>query len=325
MLLIIADIHEPNVESLCRLLDLVGTGWFRLNDEDLTVRSHLLIEPCRHSGMLTGSGDRQVPLADITSVWYRRRGQFPMVDGLDPGQREFINQEFEYAVRSLYFILGGCYWVNDFFMEARAAAKGFQLWQASSLGLTCPESLICDQPEQARSFWQKHKGQVLVKPLGPGGLVRGHDEKASRFIYANRLTAEMLDSLDAVTHSPVLLQEYIPKELELRVTIVGKAVFATAIESQKSARTEVDWRRYDLENTPHYPYTLPIDLQNRLLAFMERMGLVFGTIDLIKDARDGRYVFLEVNSAGQWQWVERFSGHPITESLATLLSRKEQA
>ena len=259
MLLIIADIHEPNVETLCRLLDLDGSPWFRLNDEDLTVRSHLVLEPCRQSGVLTGAGGRRVAVEDITRVWYRRRGRFPIEDSLDPGQAEFVNNEFEHAVRSLYFILGNRFWVNDFFNEARAAAKGYQLWQASALGLRCPDSLICDRPELARSFWQAHHGQVLVKPLGPGGLVRGHDGKPSRFIYANRLTAKMFDSLDAIAHAPVLLQEYIPKELELRVTMVGKAVYATAIESQKSTRAAVDWRRYDLANHP----PLPLHVANR--------------------------------------------------------------
>lgn len=35
----------------------------------------------------------------------------------------------------------------------------------------------------------------------------------------------------------------------------------------------------------------------------------------------GDYVFLEINPDGQWLWIERLTGLPISEAIADLLLR----
>jgi len=57
-------------------------------------------------------------------------------------------------------------------------------------------------------------------------------------------------------HSPCFFQEYIDKAFELRVHVIGDRVLTCKIESQKSELAKTDWRRYDIANTPHYPYSL---------------------------------------------------------------------
>jgi hypothetical protein len=47
-------------------------------------------------------------------------------------------------------------------------------------------------------------------------------------------------------------------------------------------------------------------------------GLVYGTIDLIVTP-DNRYVFLELNSAGEYSWIEELTGLPISEAIADYL------
>ena len=39
---------------------------------------------------------------------------------------------------------------------------------------------------------------------------------------------------------------------------------------------------------------------------------------------DGEYIFLEINPAGQWLWIEELTKLPITEALADLLVGKTQ-
>jgi hypothetical protein len=48
------------------------------------------------------------------------------------------------------------------------------------------------------------------------------------------------------------------------------------------------------------------------------MGLVFGCIDLILTP-DNRYVFLEINPMGQWQWVENLTGMPLVDNFTEML------
>ena len=51
---------------------------------------------------------------------------------------------------------------------------------------------------------------------------------------------------------------------------------------------------------------------------MRTWGLKFGAIDMVITPND-HYVFLEVNPAGQWGWIEDLTQLPIAEAIATLL------
>ena len=48
------------------------------------------------------------------------------------------------------------------------------------------------------------------------------------------------------------------------------------------------------------------------------MKLVFGAIDMIVTPA-GEYVFLEINANGQYLWIEKQTGLPITSSIVDLL------
>jgi hypothetical protein len=100
-----------------------------------------------------------------------------------------------------------------------------------------------------------------------------------------------------------LFQQKLPKQLEIRVTVVCREVFAAEIHSQISPKTRIDWRKYDIANTPHYPHQLPKDVEEKCLSLTRHFGLDFNTIDLILDP-DGRYWFLEMNPNGLWAWIE---------------------
>ena len=53
---------------------------------------------------------------------------------------------------------------------------------------------------------------------------------------------------------------------------------------------------------------------------MARLGLIYGAIDL-RQTPAGDYVFLEVNPAGQWLFVEQRTGQPISEAISASLCR----
>jgi D-alanine-D-alanine ligase-like ATP-grasp enzyme len=69
----------------------------------------------------------------------------------------------------------------------------------------------------------------------------------------------------------------------------------------------------------HVAHDLPNDVSDKLRALMRRLGLVYGAIDL-RLSEDGRYVFLEINPAGQFLYVEEQTGQPITSALAARLA-----
>ncbi len=76
------------------------------------------------------------------------------------------------------------------------------------------------------------------------------------------------------------------------------------------------------ESVKHTIFELPAEIRTKLLSLMNRLSLVFGCVDMILTPR-GEYVFLEVNPAGQWGWIEQMTGMPITEALVDLLVSEE--
>ena len=58
-----------------------------------------------------------------------------------------------------------------------------------------------------------------------------------------------------------------------------------------------------------------------VLALMGRLGLRFGALDFVVTP-DEQWIFLEINSNGQWAFVEDATGQPITAAICDALTRE---
>ena len=121
---------------------------------------------------------------------------------------------------------------------------------------------------------------------------------------------------DRVRLAPVIFQECIPGGFDIRVTMVGDRVFPAEIRAGESAY-DLDFR-VDTEHAPIAVHALPGAVEDRLRVMMRRMGLRYGAVDL-RRSPEGDYVFLEINPAGQWLFIELATGQPISAALAELL------
>jgi len=61
------------------------------------------------------------------------------------------------------------------------------------------------------------------------------------------------------------------------------------------------------------------DVSDKLLALLQRLGLVYGAIDM-RRTPDGEYYFFEVNTAGEFLFVEDRTGQPIARAIADWLA-----
>jgi glutathione synthase/RimK-type ligase-like ATP-grasp enzyme len=117
-----------------------------------------------------------------------------------------------------------------------------------------------------------------------------------------------------------MFQEYIPKRVELRVTVIGDDVFVAEIEAPATGTGQVDWRDYGTEFQCRKA-TLPVDITERCLALVRSYNLNFSALDLLLTP-DGRYVFLESNPNGQFIFIEELVPElRMTDALAACLIR----
>jgi glutathione synthase/RimK-type ligase-like ATP-grasp enzyme len=105
------------------------------------------------------------------------------------------------------------------------------------------------------------------------------------------------------------------------VTVVGERMFAAAILPAPDGY-DLDYRM-DMDGASIESAKLPVETQRGIHALMKRLGLVFGAVDL-RRTPDDRYVFLELNPAGEWRFVEERTNQPITYAVAELLAELDQ-
>ncbi len=201
----------------------------------------------------------------------------------------------------------------------KAEFKPYQLQVAAQVGLDVPKTLISNRPESIRKFYQKHR-PIIAKPVRSGYVVKNGVECA---VFTTKLEDEVMNDLSDAALSPTIYQELLPKAYDIRVTIVGRRLFAVTIDSQSDPNAIIDWRKTENPLLPHAPIELPEPLQRSLLELTARLSLAYGAIDLVLTP-DGRYVFLEINPNGQWLWIDEMLSLGISRSIAEWLSEGTQ-
>lgn len=256
---------------------------------------------------------------DFGAIWFRRP-RLPSLNGYTLSQEglEFARDEWKTLLHSAYGLIRNPLWVSHPDALSQASNKIRQLTMAHEIGLRVPQTLITNNPDLAREFIAEYNHHVVAKATGTGWVYNegGHDVT---YVLTNRLSQADLAGLQEIRVSPVTFQEEIPKAFEVRANIVGSRCLAIRIESQRSEISSVDWRRYDVMNTPYLPHQLPVDIEAKCLRLCQMLGLEFGAIDLICTP-DGAYVFLEVNANGQFLWAEQLSGVRVSDAIARLLA-----
>ena len=255
------------------------------------------------------AGGTTTDLTDLHAVWWRRPQAHVLHDALRGAtDRQFAYGEVDAAVRGLWSCTDAT-WVNDPERDLAASRKLWQLKVAAGLGLRIPRTCATTNPSDAQAFLEAERGGAIYKPFG------GSEEAWAETRLVERAD---VDNLEHVRFAPVIFQELIPGGIDIRVTVVGREVHAAQIRAIDTAY-EFDFRM-DCGNAPIHAHELPARLVERLHRLMDRFGLLYGAIDL-RLAPDGDYVFLEVNPAGQWLFVELATGQPISAAMARQLLR----
>lgn len=245
--------------------------------------------------------------SDVTAVWWRR----PQPLRPSPGLR---SDDAGFAVRQAGEALSGLAaslrvrWVNDPWRESAASHKPHQLAVAERVGLAVPRTIVTNDPERARAFvGAAGRRRVVHKALH----ATPQDWRTTQF-----LGREERRRLRSIRFAPTILQHYVPG-VDVRVTAVAGELFAAAIDA-RSTRSPEDFRPAFGEAKVE-PCRLPVEVASRLRKLLRTLGLSYAAIDLRRRG-DGEHVFLEANPSGQWLFVERRTGLPITDAVAALLA-----
>lgn len=252
--LIVTQMFDPHTDCMVHLLQKMGHQPIRLHTADIpqieTLSFHLTNEGLRGGFYANG---RQIDLQDIHTIWWRRPGRFQLPPDLPEDERVFANLELTATLGGIWDALD-CYWMSKPHHIRLASYKPGQLKRAASLGFEVPRTLITTNPLHVQEFYEACCGQVIYKVLSDptlGFTVRAEEmmkecvvdrgpgvdpiidwkRAKARITYTTVMQKKHLEMLEAVRLAPCQFQEYVPKQLELRVTIIGDEIFVAEILS----------------------------------------------------------------------------------------------
>jgi glutathione synthase/RimK-type ligase-like ATP-grasp enzyme len=308
--LIVSSLADPHARAVIAAL---GESGARVELLDLTeypgkLTLTLAFRDGRRRFQLRRPGEGQLDLDTVRAVWWRRPGAFVLPETLrDPAHRRLALSEASTAFDGMYESMEAL-WINSPARDAAASHKPYQLAIAQRLGLEIPQTMMTSDPEEARAFWRECEGDVIYKQFIALPEAWSETRKLG--------DAETKVADETIRLAPVIFQRHVAAVADLRVTIIGDEVFAAAVDV-RDLEYDVDVR-LNLD-TKYVAHDLADDVADKLRALMRRLGLVYGAIDL-RLTEDGRYVFLEINPAGQFLYVEEQTGQPITAALAARLA-----
>ena len=272
-----------------------------------------------------GAGDERLTLTneqgefdlrEVTAVWHRRLSFGAHLPArLDKQLRHASLGEASAAAHGMLASLKA--FRMDHLQHIRHAEnKQLQLQVARELGLDIPRTLTTNDPAAARAFARSCEDGIVTKMLSSFAI---YDEGKELVVFTNPVKPEDLADLSGLNICPATFQELLPKSLEIRATVVGQRVMSAAVDSHVSARAVHDWRRDGHSMLQDWrPYRLPVEIEEKLLRLMDYFSLNYGAIDIILTP-DGKHVFLELNPCGEFFWLERSPGLPISDAIADLL------
>lgn len=256
-------------------------------------------------------------LSSIDAVWYRRFFDADLPKEVEEKYVRHCRRESRMFLNSLFASLRGAHWVDPIPRVHLAHHKALQLDVAKRCGFEVPETLMTNDPADARRFFDALEGRVVTKMLSSFAL---HENEVDLMVFTRTVTEEDLKEIEGLKYCPMVFQERVEKDVELRVTVVGDRIFVSSIDAKEAGVPKDDWRRRSVESALRFRKdSVPGDVEEATLRLMRAYGLVYGAIDLIRTP-DERHVFLEINSAGEWGWIHTEVGHPVAEALADVLS-----
>ena len=311
--LIVGDEEDSHIKGVCEILKNNLQEYLILNPYNPNNSSvSLEFEPFK---VIFGDSTREINSDDVAAIWWRLKPKMIFEEKtMDEVEIEkFVTREWMGILSALEDFLEDKFWINPRSVDTKIRNKPYQLSIASSSGLKIPKGIITNNFAHVMDLNSQHN-PLIYKPLSYLIIPSDH-----LILYANLLSnEELVAASQNISRAPSIYQEYIEKDYELRITVIGEDIYPVKIYSQTNENTIVDWRKDQL-NLEYELVSLDPEFEESLKNLHNNFNLIYGAYDFIVTP-EGEHVFLEVNPVGQWLWLEEELGLDISQSIADLLS-----
>lgn len=333
MVLILGRIDDASTNEVAKWLKYFGKKYIVIHG-DINMNNVKFISCDLKSNqiIISVNGD-YVNLAEITSVWNRRNGfsktgldiNFFTKHNLLPTEsnnsyiKSMINEEAKFLIGYInsFFSLSGIKQVGLF--KSNVINKLEVLSIANEIGFLIPDTYVFTRKKDLLNMFNLNKGAYFItKPISQGGVYL-FSEKANYYSYVERIEPSFLKKIPE-KFFPSLFQKEIKKKYELRIFVLNNDIYSMVLFSQKIEDTEIDYRKpiYSHRKMRMLPFSLPKDIENKLLILFKKLELNTGSADILVDENDN-YIFLEINPVGQFAMTSYPCNYFLEKKIAEYL------
>jgi len=301
-------LERAGYEVLC----WAGLGWSPERQASISLLDNL--------SMRLGPGELEA--GDV--VWIRRPEPPSPNPKVSEADRKFAQGEYRWFSDSLMYLLEllpvRC--INRYSASRMIRNKSVQLLLAKSCGLRVPATLMSNSPGAVRGYLHEHTVPSICKAFFPH-IWRSDADQSVAVTETFQLTEDILPGDEVLTYAPAIYQQMIAKQFDVRMVLLGSAVYSFALHNLKGS---IDWRQDVTQGLVRAEsLATPDGVRQQVLAFAQKSGIAFGSFDFAVD-RDGHWWFFEVNEQGQFLWLDELNpGLHVQEKFLAFLTSPEGA
>lgn len=320
MVLIFTDRFDVHADVVIEKLKAENVPYYRFNlDVQSLKKSYVSF---RNGNWTIKSESGEISTSQVSCVWFRKAFMELSLEEREITDAGFKiwRKEWNSTLLGIQNSLKKLPCLNPLRKAFKGENKFYQMDVAQEVGFEMPETLVSNSKADILDFVRNHKKSIFK--MMNQDLYNIDGEYKS--LYSNVISASDVDKFRDDEENPLVFQEYVEKQFEVRYTVVEENHFVCKIDSQASKRANEDWRRYDLSHTPHSIIEPPADVKEKVIRMMEILGLEYGALDFIVTPRN-KWIFLEINCTGQYLWIEELTGLQISSAITSWLKNHTKA
>ena len=320
MIAILTDQNDFTTHKVIDWLNYRGKSCFILNENTKINFTYANIN--ERDIILKNKGNTEISTKDIKAFWYRR---YALDIGLEtentsnfypPNYCNHITNDKKYLTAFTNYLLEAKKSIGR--ENTNYLSKLEQLYQAQEADLLIPPTYIVSTKKYLVKVLKKEKSLITKALQFPIQFI--FKDNVVHSIMTELVSKEFLDNQVSDKFFPTLVQKNIEKKYELRIFFLNNKFYPMTIFSQNNEETKIDWRS-GTQNLPNrnVPYKLPLEIEKKLIAFMNSIDLNSGSIDMMVTPNK-EYYFLEVNPIGQFSQLSYMCNYFLEEEIALFLA-----
>ena len=244
MILICSNEEEPTTDLVCEWLNFYNKKFIRFSSKDKIKIKKVLINSMEGGDIYFELKGQNMKLSDVNSYWYRR-SKLSFYDELSMSKEEIrLLDDYNFAILNIN--ISEYKNIISFFkaeLDLKSKLNKFSdtkinklkiLNQAARLGLNIPQTIIGKNELDFKDL----KGEsTITKAIGD---IIFEFKNKSYGLMTNKIEINSSKCKEEFFYT--LLQNQVEKKLELRIFYLDNTFYSTAIFSQSSDLTKVDFR-----------------------------------------------------------------------------------